>query len=347
MTMRRKLITVFFLTLIGLGIWHAQAEPVEAPVEHRRGEEQTYLTFPEWWIVYSSDDYARFIKDHPPSDFPYWHEIAQFWSGYGHIIDITGDDRYQRNIGYHVMVLVIGTSLTVEYAVKSVYENTLGRLSEWSRDKPTEEDEYAAKIAADYVDFIRVDPWYLYDFGKALRGVWDKTGFSGPDKFRKIERKFALSFEYGFKAAYAWIIKLATHAAYDAPVPVTATLVSDLPDAALASMKDAKPQGKPAKEGTMLLLPRYQAFTARAQTIAEAGGNFHEIAGNRGEILLSAIAPKPWDALPKQAAMLFSQPILIDETRQRLVIRTQVGDLAELLRALHAEKIEIEHIYDY
>ena len=43
-----------------------------APPEHVRGVEQTYLTFPEWFLVFSPDEYAAFTKDHPPSEFPSW-----------------------------------------------------------------------------------------------------------------------------------------------------------------------------------------------------------------------------------------------------------------------------------
>jgi hypothetical protein len=332
------------LLLSLLFILPASAEDnIKTPPEHRRGEEQTYLTFPEWWIVYSSDNYAKYIKDNPPSGFPYFGEIGQFWGSYGEVIALTTDDKYPFNTGYHVMILVIGTSLTVEYAVKAIYENTLGRLTEWTSSAPTEEDTYAAHIAADYVNFIRVDPWYLYDFGKALTGIWDKTGFSGPDKIRKIERKFALSFEYGFKAAYAWLIKLGTRASYDAPLPTTATLVSNAPATAIAGLKSLHDDA----EGKLLLLPRYQPFTTRAQSIAKAGGNFVEIAGNRGDILLTAIASSEAKYGFRQGKLLFTQPILIDSSKQRFGIRVPVQELGDILRRLDSAGMTLEHIYDY
>ena len=36
------------------------------------------------------------------------------------------------NPGYHLMVMVIGVSTTVEYALKSAYETLIGRLTEAS-----------------------------------------------------------------------------------------------------------------------------------------------------------------------------------------------------------------------
>ena len=36
-----------------------------------REEAATYLTLPEWYIVYSTEEYAAFIGARPPSLFPY------------------------------------------------------------------------------------------------------------------------------------------------------------------------------------------------------------------------------------------------------------------------------------
>jgi hypothetical protein len=56
-----------------------------------RHEADTYLTFPEWYIVYSAEEYAQFIAQHPPQQFPflkpktmsvwkpaYWGSIVRF-----------------------------------------------------------------------------------------------------------------------------------------------------------------------------------------------------------------------------------------------------------------------------
>ena len=49
------------------------ATPIAAPPENRRGEDQTFLTFPEWYLVYSPAEYAVFVvaTGHPaPSHWP-------------------------------------------------------------------------------------------------------------------------------------------------------------------------------------------------------------------------------------------------------------------------------------
>ena len=78
-------------------------EPVTPP-EHRRGAEQTLLTFPEWFLVYSPAEYAAFVKTSPPSEFPFLGHILDeaeaFWiSGeegsrqWGPCVDLGEDGR--------------------------------------------------------------------------------------------------------------------------------------------------------------------------------------------------------------------------------------------------------------
>ncbi len=45
---------------------------------YQRAEAFTFLTVPEWYIVYSTDEYAEFIRRQPPSAFPYLGAIAQY-----------------------------------------------------------------------------------------------------------------------------------------------------------------------------------------------------------------------------------------------------------------------------
>ncbi len=203
---------------------HAQV----APPEHRRGPDQTFLTYPEWFLVHSPAEYAEYVRDHTPTQFPFIGHTCQFWQGYGAVTRATRD--YPFNFGYHVMVMVIGTSTSVEYVIRATYETMIGRLSELAAPRRlSEEDRYAAQVAQDYVDFIRDQPWYEYDFMKQLAGLWRETSFLGPDVVRKLERKYALTTEYLIKGGYAWLIKKATKASYDEPLPVTAVVIDRLP----------------------------------------------------------------------------------------------------------------------
>ena len=199
------------------------------PPEHRRGAEQTYLTFPEWFLVHSPAEYATFVKDHHPDEFPFWGHIGQFWHSYAAVYSASRKD-YPFNFGYHAMIMVIGISTSVEYALRSAYETLVGRLFALTeRQGMTAEEALGARIAQDYVDFIRVVPWYEYDFVGKLRRLWRDTAWRGPDVLRKWERRYALTTEYGIKAAYGWLIRLGTKSAYEEPILSTAVVLDHLP----------------------------------------------------------------------------------------------------------------------
>ena len=76
------------------------------PIEHRRGEEQTFLTYPEWFLVHSPAEYAGYVADHTPTEFPFCGHISQFWRSYAAVTEATRP--YPLNVGYHVMICVIG-----------------------------------------------------------------------------------------------------------------------------------------------------------------------------------------------------------------------------------------------
>jgi len=305
--------------------------PPLTPLEHRRGAEQTYLTFPEWFLVHSPAEYASYLARErcasAPSAFPYFGHIGQFWDSYAAVSGAAAEAG-DVNLGYHVMVLVIGSSTTVEYALKAAYESTVGRLAEATRTQAVAEDCVAAQVAQDYVDFIRVQPWYEYDFVKALRRVWAQPvadNAAWGDALRRWERRWFLSTEYAVKAAYGWLIKKATKAAYEEPLLVTA-IVTD--------------------GGALHMVPRYEAFMPAAQALAAQGLNFREIAGNRGGILVS-LWLRDGASAPGLTATLFEQPVLTEPGMRRVVAAVPVDQLAELLRQWQSAGIKLEHVYDY
>lgn len=323
---------------------------VITPEPHRRGEEQTFLTYPEWFLVHGPAELADYLNaQRPPSGFPWWGQVEQFWQGYAAVTRETA--AYPFNAGYHAMVFVIGSSTTVEYGLRQAYESTVGFLSEASAGGAvTEEDALAARVAQRYVDFIRVDPWYLFDFVAPMRELWTQVPASGPHLLRKWERRFLLTTEYGLKAAYAWLIGLATSAVYDPAKPTTAVVLSAAPGplpAGLAPVLPLDAAVKPAAPAVLVALPRYRAFMFHAQALADQGLDFFEIAGNRGPILVSVLQPTG-SALPGGAARkVLVQPIITRPGQERLLVALPVTGLAAQLRQWKADKVQVEHIYDY
>ena len=336
--MKRAIRTPFLVAIICLGLITpsgiiADGVPVVAtPEEHRRPADQTFLTFPEWYLVHSPAESAAFIKDQPPSRFPFTGHIDQLWSSYGAVYGAIRDE-YPVNWGYHVMIMVIGVSTTVEYSLKSAYETLIGRLTELTRTPGmTEEDEYAAFVAQDYVDFIRVIPWYEYDFWGRLTGLWRETSFFDSDMLRKLERKYVLTSEYVVKAMYGWLIKQATQAAYEAPFHVTAVLVDQLPTAVERELPELAVLEKFPDETILITVPRYAAFKHHVMSLAGGGVSFLEIAGNRTNILVSVLVPASWEQRFDYYDVLFTQPILTQPATKRIAITTPISSL-HLIRA--------------
>ncbi|GAB2556278.1 hypothetical protein [Rhodanobacter koreensis] len=336
------------LWMLALGVCAMPGAPGDVtPPEHRRGAEQTFLTYPEWFLVFSPAEYADFVRDHDPSDFPFLGHIGEFWQAYGAVYRATRD-RYPMNWGYHAMIMVIGTSTTVEYGIRSAYETLVGRLTELTRTHgPAEEDRYAARVAQEYVDFIRVEPWYKFDFAGKLKGLWVDTALWGPDALRKWERKYALTTEYGVKAGYGWLIGKLTAEAYDAPLPVTAVMLDRMPRDDRRAMPRLQVLAREADGSVLATVPRYQAFTDYALVLANQGVRVTEVAGNRGPILVSLIVPTSWSPHVSLGSVLFTQPVLTRPGRRRLVLTPPVGSLTALLRAAQDAGLLVEHIYDY
>jgi len=337
--LRRLALALLLVALVSRGL--PAAEPITPP-QDRRGAEQTFLTFPEWFLVHSPAEYAEFVRGHTPSEFPWFGHIGQLWSSYAAVTRASADMPF--NAGYHVMILVIGVSTTIEYALRAAYETIFGRLSALAMPPGmTAEDRYAARAAQAYVDFIRLRPWYEFDFFGVLVGLWRDTPAWGPGMLRKWERRYALSTEYIVKALYGWLIGLGTAASYEAARPDTVVLLDGLPQN-VSEMRALKVLGLAPRGQALVSLPRYAAFRDTALQLARGGVNFVEIAGNRGAILVSLRVPQNWSSVPAQTRVLFEQPILTQPGTKRVALVVPVAALGGLLRGLGAW---VEHIYDY
>ncbi|MEI7719832.1 MAG: hypothetical protein WCI89_01330 [bacterium] len=311
--------------------------------DYSRAEESTYLTFPEWYLVFNPQEYGKFIGENKPSGFPYFSSIGQFWGSYCQVYGITKRN-YPFNVGDHLMEVVIGTSFSVEYAVKGVWENTIGRVSEWLGGSQTEEDVYAAKVAQEYGAFIPTDPWYQFPYGKKFIGLWTETHFFGSHFLRKLERKVFLSLEYGVKTGYALLIRIGTHAVYgiaDTEIYVSAKNVPDsiFQDPRVRKIKDL------GNGSYIMAVPHYQGFTDVMPVLARQSIQFVDFAGN-DEILLTAVAPQSWNSDLKNGIVLFTMNMMTSSDK-RITVQAPAKSLSMIIVQLESEGVKIEHLYDY
>jgi hypothetical protein len=312
----------------------APYRPLLANAADRRPEARTLLTYPEWHIVYSAESLGRHLTDKPPSGYRYFRDIGSFWSSYCALNRAAdpGDAGDAK-----VMLYTIGISFSAEMAVKAAWENTVGRLFEWIGGYRSAEDRYAAGVQQRYGAFMHETPWYRFPFGQAFTGLW-RTDFGG---VRGVERRVALSLEYGVKTGYAKLIGWASGTALGADA-VRMRLVLDATPEEVAAIDPRLKIVSTGAQGTVVDAPRYAQFTDIAQKIAAAGIAFREIAGN-DDIFLTVLAPAS-----KQAGKPLLTMALGDrpgwERRGYLV---KVPALSATLAALPAEGATLEHIYDY
>ncbi len=311
-----------------------------------RREAVSYLTFPEWYIVYSAREQASYLgAGKLPSGFPYLTSAAQFWCSYQKTTALA-EQAGQVEFLDKVMLVVIGTSFSAEYEFKSLYENTLGRITELFGAVP--EDAYYSAFAADYAKFLDTVPWYDYPFWPHFLELWGSPT-SCPFNPRSCERRIIYSLEFIVKAGYGWAIGNATHATYSpADLEISLLVRAPLP-ASLAS--DARIHVvKTFDDSTeVITVPRYQEFTTLMQLFADKNVEVIDIAGG-SNILVSALSPA--GATYHLSGQQFSSmPLPTDPNTERILIVVPVNQLMELIRGMEVgtgvESIRLEHIYDY
>lgn len=294
------------------------------PKNDCRPADQTFLTFPEWYLVFSPEEQANYFKQHTATTFPFMSHTAQIWESYK-IVNNQIKDNFPTNTGYHFMILVIGTSASIEYSIKAWYETIIGRITN-TYDVKTEEDKFNAKFTQDYVNFIKDSPWYEFDFKSCLKYLWNSTSFFGNNFLRKIERKYILTSELAVKYVYGKLIGLGTKTVYDEALPTTAVVLEN---------------------DSLQSLPRYDKFANAITALAKNGHSFKEIAGNNSAILLTILVTNSDKTNFENTQTVFTQPISSDPTTKRIALAVPVASLSKILLQLSNDKIKIEHVFDF
>jgi hypothetical protein len=320
------------------------AAPSRMAEADRRALGDSYMSFPEWDIVYAYADLAGVMRQSSESSFDYFQAIGGFWSS------LCGATRTASSLGpvtldQTVTDHIIGLSFTAEMAIKGAWERTIGAVAVWSRgpDK-TPEDVFALDVAEDYAAFLHQTPWYRYPFGEKLRALWTNVPFRTTHLFRSIERRVALTLEYGGKAVYAkamdWL------AGYSPANLRLRSLVRDLRPEDIAASPAITPVGSPLDGLSLIETPRYEAYTDILRILAARMRDVEEIAGNR-RILTTIVAPVTPALDTEGARTIFSMPIQSRPGWQRLGLDTDVAALTRQIRRVEEQGAVFEHAYDY
>ena len=299
--------------------------------EDRRDYSNTLLTYPEWFLVFSPQEFSDLTKEKVASDFTYFGHVVQFWSAYYQIFQATKNDP-KFNSEYHTMIMVIGVSTTVEYFFKGLYEFSVGKLSKMLFGR-VPEDDFTHSFAYDYVEFIKITPWYEFDFYSQLKKLW-ATPWQVKGFLRQLERRYVLTTELLIKQGYGALIKKATKSSFESPKLFTV----------VAGDKKVEFTPAPESSGDLFLyqVPRYQPFQASATSLAKQGVEFKEVAGNNSQILISVLTTTEDKGSPYP--IFLEQAVLTKPGMKRVLILVPISKLASFLVEKEAT---IEHVFDY
>jgi len=349
----RLVATVLLTPLLALGLFvaafqvacggsasaaSAPYEAVWAAPEDRRPEAQSWLTYPEWHIVYSAEGYAATLASSRPSQYGYVADVAAFWRSYCAVNRATSGmpDRTT----YKVTIYTIGVSYTAEMLLKAGYEWTLGWVFEWVGGYPSAADIESARVQADYGAFLHETPWYKYPFTDALGSLWDVEVDAHP--LRHGERLVVLSAEYASKAAYGRLLGAVVGATgHDER---TMRLVVRGDPTTIAAV-DRRLTVRQDLGGGLVLVeaPRYEQFTDLVREMAASDLQLVEVAGN-DDIFVTLLGARP--AVPPSSVLLFANDTPTPGV-ERIGLTVKVADLLEAIRAAEASGARLEHVYDY
>jgi FAD/FMN-containing dehydrogenase len=308
-----------------------------------RDEAQSFLTVPEWYLVFNPKEYADFLEaGNNPSDFPFYASIDEYWTLYDRSMKLVSE-AYPENEEYNTMLNVIGVSITMEYTAKMLYENTIGRVFSWFSNGTLSDDERVIIDAQRaYSDFIYDKAWYEFRFMPWVKKVWTTSNTSESNWFRKIERKMFFTAEFTFKAMYAELIGWGARASYEEPVTEIYLVVST-PDSL---------QHSPAVsvihedgENKLVSITRWGVFTKSIMQIADKKIDIHEIGGN-DEIVVSLLVDHQKKNI-SGGELLYESRVVTDSNRGRLVYLVEVDKLLSFVQEAKRNGVEVEHIFDY
>ncbi len=311
--------------------------------EYYRPFDNAYLALPEWYIVYSADEYAVVLRDGLPSQFAYFGAYKDYWRQHASVVALT-EASPNNNEDYLTVLSVIGWSFTAENFIKGIYENTIGRISEWiAGNTQVAEDHYAARIAEEYARFIYDYPWYDFPYFSAFVGIWtlnNETDYTWLQDIRRLERKIFLSIEYGIKSIYSSVIAYATHTKFGVQDDVVYAIVSR--------------NGGQTYE--IIQAPHYHPFTKLLLTELEtqqtnSNLQIKDISGN-DKITFTYRDSEGAEVIEGAKEIVRDTEVSAIEGKKkkyldRITVEANVADIPHLYKTLGERNLAIDHFYDY
>ncbi|NQY53608.1 MAG: FAD-dependent oxidoreductase [Campylobacteraceae bacterium] len=309
-----------------------------------RPEEQTLLTIPEWYLVFNPKEYSDYLESGKnPSGFPFYESINEYWSLYDRSIKLTSL-AYPTNDEYKTMLQVIGVSITIEYGLKMIYENTIGSLfSLFSENEISSEEKIIIQAQRAYSDFIYNTAWYEFQFMPWIKKVWTAKSEHKSSFLRKLERSAIFTLEFSFKALYSQLISFAASSTYEIPSEnIYLYIKTNENISETKNLKIIKTQ----KNKMIIEIQRWGKFTDTMIDLSNKNITIYEISGN-DEISISVILDKNKEISFMRAKKLYDSKIITKIDLKRTVVLLPVNEVLNFIKYTKENNIVIEHIYDY
>jgi FAD/FMN-containing dehydrogenase len=309
-----------------------------------RDEAQSFLTVPEWYLVFNPKEYADYLEaGNNPSNFPFYASMNEYWSLYDRSMKLVSA-AYPENAEYNTMLQVIGISITMEYTAKMLYENTVGKIFSWfSNGTPSDDEKIIIQAQRAYSDFIYDVAWYEFKFMPWVKKVWSTSNTAESNWLRKIERKLFFTVEFTFKAGYAKLIGWGAKASYEAPVTEIYLLITTTDS--LETSPDLKIIHEEGNN-KIISITRWGMFTKKIMEIADKNINVVEIGGN-DEILISALMSENQQNAFSNNRLLYKSKVVTEPGLTRRLYLLPVNRLFPFVKEAKLKGIKIEHIFDY
>ena len=306
------------------------------------------VAHPEWDLVWSSDALHDWVaSDGSPSGFAWMQSVGTFWRSYRaawreatRVGDVPS--------GFHSMLMVIGLSTTIEYALTGCYEGTIGRVTGWLGGHATGADRVYVEQAAAYSALIHEAGWYRFDFWPWVGELWRTPWGSSRQLVRSLERRLFLSLLWSVKALYAQLLSWGFGAESDAPqrdlVVVGRDATRALPNGVVATRVGSRGYER-------LSVPRYRPFEALVRWLAaDSSARVVEINGSPTAVITARVPDG--GAVPATARVIAEYRSTADglsaAVRRRVLVTMPMTELLATVRWWTQQSgVSLDHIYDY
>ena len=303
--------------------------------EYKRAKDQTFLTTPEWWIVWNSQDYAHFIKENGSYKFPYFKSMQTLTNVYLNSLLRTSGI----NLGYNFMDITLLTFQNTEYFWKGAFDKTVV--------KKNHTNPHIVEAQKKYGEFINHTPFYDFPYGEVLKEF---------EEVNEINDREASLFrtEYKIKAKITPFFRGGSKQAYGEETEFIHMIVKDSED----QVCDVDPRIEIVETFSnikVLRVPRYKPFNEILLKIAKTSILVEEIAGNSEIQMAVESSSSHRDEFAELCAeegickILNEVPSVIASGPVRTLFEIKVDSLNQLDEKISQvdESAFIKHFFDY